>query len=387
VLQLSTHNVHCFAAHESRHSRINPLGAYLYPVNAAPKTPTQNHSDSQFPEDYQQAVRLEGLFARVRSGELAATTEFGLRLLVGSGAPLDPRKGVSLLLEAAERDDPAALAQMATLSGIGFLMPLSWNLALDYLQRAAERDSLWAQSQLLALAQAEARTEVEAIPLSIERWRVLRDSIDVERQWLRRPVRQPICEAPRIRSVEGFTTAEVCRWMIAQAQGRLTPAKMYNGRTTSFSEARTCSDFVFDVTQAGLVLTLIRAKASVLMGLPTVAMESPQIFHYAQGQEIKAHLDLVRSAGSDQPERIATFLLYLNDDYDGGDLEFPRAAIRYRGKTGDAVFFANVDHTGHPDKLSLHAAAPVTCGEKYMFSQWIQDRPFGTVIPAVPSTV
>jgi prolyl 4-hydroxylase len=69
-------------------------------------------------------------------------------------------------------------------------------------------------------------------------------------------------------------------------------------------------------------------------------------------------------------------LLYLNDDYDGGELEFPHVKIRHRGKTGDAVYFAHVDGNNVPDRMSLHAALPITRNEKFILSQWIHDRPF-----------
>ena len=72
---------------------------------------------------------------------------------------------------------------------------------------------------------------------------------------------------------------------------------------------------------------------------------------------------------------MATFLMYLNDGYEGGELEFPRGDYRYKGKPGDGIFFAS-QRDGKPDPTSLHAAAPITRGEKFILSQWIHDRPF-----------
>jgi prolyl 4-hydroxylase len=73
-------------------------------------------------------------------------------------------------------------------------------------------------------------------------------------------------------------------------------------------------------------------------------------------------------------QRVATCLTYLNDDYDGGETDFPRIGWRFRGKTGDALLFANVTSGKQPDPLTLHAGLPVTRGRKYLLSQWIRDR-------------
>jgi hypothetical protein len=83
--------------------------------------------------------------------------------------------------------------------------------------------------------------------------------------------------------------------------------------------------------------------------------------------------------GTGQPydgQRIATFLIYLNDDFEGGETVFPKAGLSVRPAKGDALFFANVDEAGAPDPRSLHAGLPVAAGEKWIVSQWIHNRPF-----------
>ena len=74
-------------------------------------------------------------------------------------------------------------------------------------------------------------------------------------------------------------------------------------------------------------------------------------------------------------DRLATFLMWLNDDYEGGELEFVKVGFSYKGRAGDGLFFASM-REGKPDSKSLHAANPVTRGEKFILSQWIHDRPF-----------
>jgi hypothetical protein len=49
--------------------------------------------------------------------------------------------------------------------------------------------------------------------------------------------------------------------------------------------------------------------------------------------------------------------MYLNDDYDGGGLEFVKVGYKFKGKTGDGIFFASM-REGKPDSQSLHGAGP-----------------------------
>jgi prolyl 4-hydroxylase len=101
--------------------------------------------------------------------------------------------------------------------------------------------------------------------------------------------------------------------------------------------------------------------------------ESLQVLRYERGQEYAPHHDWVLPSPSHpyQPTRFATLLLYLNDNFDGGQTTFPRAVnARYReGITiqpvqGMAVLFYNVLPDGNVDDWSIHGSEKVTKGVK-----------------------
>jgi prolyl 4-hydroxylase len=73
-------------------------------------------------------------------------------------------------------------------------------------------------------------------------------------------------------------------------------------------------------------------------------------------------------------QRVATVLIYLNEDFEGGETSFPRLGINHRGKAGDALIFGNVDGSGAPDERAQHAGCPPTRGEKWVFSQWVRNQ-------------
>ena len=305
-----------------------------------------------------------------------AMIERACALLVGQDGVQDVRAGVEWLTRAADLGDANALERLATVTAVGVTAPPDWAAALDLLQQAAEHGSTRAQGQIRLLSQAPSNTTPT--------WAELRASIDIG-LWMAAPSRTPLAEAPRVRLTENFAPAAVCDWLIARARGRMRQAMMYDG-TTKIEQVdphRTCSDYQFDILNTDLVVQLVREKIAAATRLPTPAMEPPRIFHYALGQDIKAHFD---RCGDDvggygesgyQGDRIVTFLLYLNDDYEGGELQFPKTGFKCKGAKGDAVYFAHVDTSGKQDPLSLHAGLKVTRGEKWVMSQWIHDRPFG----------
>jgi predicted 2-oxoglutarate/Fe(II)-dependent dioxygenase YbiX len=310
----------------------------------------------------------------------AAAGALGIRLLVGRNAPFDPQAGLSYLTSAAGRGDAEALAQMATLKAGGAWMPQNWTEALDFLEQAAARGSARARGQLFVLGDAALAQRARGGEDGL--WSALRHSIDLK-TWLSPAARRVICEAPRIRAADQFVPVAVCDWLLACAAGKYQRSMMFDGQQSSVLDSRTCSDFKFDIVSADVVMQVVRERVAATTTIPSVGFEPPQIFHYALGEEIKAHYDALRLGnqgygqnGAYKGDRIATFLLYLNDDYDGGELEFPHVRLRHRGKAGDGVYFAHVDPNGVPDRMSLHAALPITRNEKFILSQWIHDRPF-----------
>ena len=109
--------------------------------------------------------------------------------------------------------------------------------------------------------------------------------------------------------------------------------------------------------------------------------EPSQLLHYSVGESFKPHCDFLDPANPAYRDelarfgqRIATFLIYLNEEYEGGETSFPEVGLDYRANEGDALFFANVTRDGRPDRKTLHAGLPPIAGEKWVYSQWIRDQ-------------
>jgi len=319
------------------------------------------------------------------AGSAAAMTELGTRLLSGSDGTLMPQQGAEWLTAAAEQGSGEACARLAVLAAAGACRPQNWDAALDYLQRSAELGWEPAQQELALLALDQAVGGETVAPGD---WQRAREAVDVT-AWTAFPPKQSVSESPRIRRIEKFATAPVCDWLIERARGKLHRARTYDVQTGEgvVEDSRTNTETDFNIVEADVVLTLLRARIAAATGLPPAVMELTKVLHYNVGQRFAPHFDFIDPAVpglaaevNARGQRLVTFLLYLNDDYDGGATDFPAIRLRNRGRRGDALMFANVDLAGLPDRKTLHEGMAPTRGEKWLLSQWIRDR-----IPAAQS--
>ncbi|GAB6033169.1 hypothetical protein CHUAL_012775 [Chamberlinius hualienensis] len=129
-------------------------------------------------------------------------------------------------------------------------------------------------------------------------------------------------------------------------------------------------------------LEVISRRISDVTGLKVdqYSSEEYQVVNYGIGGLYKAHHDYLQDesgtlevADEDdwQDDRLATFILYLNDVELGGATVFPLARVAVPAIKGAATFWYNLNATGHPDELTLHGGCPVLYGSKWIANKWI----------------
>jgi hypothetical protein len=96
---------------------------------------------------------------------------------------------------------------------------------------------------------------------------------------------------------------------------------------------------------------------------PTFINEGFNVLKYQTGEEYKAHYD-----GGSASARSISPILYLNDDYEGGEIEFVNFNVTIKPEKGMLVLFPGT----YP---YAHIAHPVTSGTKYAIVTWLHDRP------------
>lgn len=311
---------------------------------------------------------LRWLGQSVKAGIVPAFTELGGRTIVGAGAPKSPADGLQLLRVAANNNDPLAARYLAILQATGIAAEQDWNAALDWLRRAAELGDAAAAgdiAQLEALANGPSNDAILAA-------------------WLTAPEVELLSESPRIGVVRNFATARLCDELIDGAKDCLQPAGTTDARTGRFTldPARTNRYVQVRLFDYSLPLLFLREQMAQIVGQPTGHFEVMNILSYEPGEQYLPHHDyLDPSSPGFQDElalrgqRVSTFLVYLNGDYEGGETCFVDIEIKFRGEQGDALFFISAGADGTVDPRTRHAGLPPADRTKWLLSQWIRTAP------------
>lgn len=118
--------------------------------------------------------------------------------------------------------------------------------------------------------------------------------------------------------------------------------------------AQKLDDYIFNAVTGA---TLEYAEHHNLGGLFD---EGYFILKYEKGTEYKQHFD----CGGAHKNRVLSMIAFLNNDYEGGKLEFPTLGITYEPSAGDVVFF--------PSCYSFpHIVHPVNEGVRYSLVTWL----------------
>lgn len=96
--------------------------------------------------------------------------------------------------------------------------------------------------------------------------------------------------------------------------------------------------------------------------------EMPHMLHYAPGGKYALHSDAEHFDMSVRSfyrfiDRDFSMLIYLNDDFEGGELNFPWLNFQYRPTAGDLVFFPS-------SHIFSHESRPIITGNKYALVTW-----------------
>jgi hypothetical protein len=326
--------------------------------------------------DHDEAINC--LARGAQSGDAACMRLLGVRLATGLDAPRMPEHGLALITEACGLGDAEAGARAAALVALGIGAQTDWAQALQWLCRAAQLGHAPARQQLLALGGAD-----EGATLSPDDWLAWPRTIDLE-AWRRAPAADVRCAEPRISVFSRLVTPGLCRFFISLAHGRLQRALVYDPvQRRDFAYAhRSNTQANFGLHNIEFAQVLLQARMAAACGIPAAQMEGPSVLHYAPGEQIANHYDFVDPASTtDYPaeiarngQRIVTFLVYLNEEYEGGETDFPALNLRYKGHAGDGIYFTNAGADLRPDLRMLHAGLPPTRGEKWLVTQFFRSK-------------
>lgn len=325
----------------------------------------------------------------------------------GLGLKRNAGRAVELVVEAARANDPFAQRELAMLlltkdaeseAGAALL-----DAAVDhdpvagalYVRRACERrpfaDGKRAQALLQKLAGAgypnaqslgarlDPSRKSDLPPGADIDWDSLASRIEIKDAG-KSATPERISTEPAVVMFRNAFSPEECEYVMAVAAMRLAPSTTFDPRTgkTRQDAYRTSLTATLGPVDLDLALVAVNRRIARLAGRPPENGEFLSVLYYAPGKEYHPHTDWLPEGEDFERggQRVTTALLYLNEDYEGGETHFLTPDIKVKGRPGDILVFHNVLPDGAPDTASRHAGLPVVGGAKWLGSKWFREKKY-----------
>ena len=175
----------------------------------------------------------------------------------------------------------------------------------------------------------------------------------------------PIYEKPRV--LKNVLSEDECKHIQDIASKKLQTSTVSMSRDID-EKIRKSETAWLKASEDPVVDKLIR-KCVSMTDRPLHNCEDLQVLKYKPGGFYKPHQDTLPG---DKNKRMYTFIIALNDEYEGGETEFPNIKRRYRLVKGDALFFNTLNNYECATKKALHGGTPVKSGEKWVCNLWIR---------------
>jgi len=220
-------------------------------------------------------------------------------------------------------------------------------------------------------------------PLPILEWPVVKRLVSALEEPITPYKSKSVLEDPRVRIAEDVLSGWECDYVIARAQPLLQPAATSESIEAGREESdyRTNSGAKFWTQQQDLIISMVDRKMALAAETPVDFAEDLVVLNYKEDERYYPHCDSFLPELSEQAaeierkgQRIRTCLVYLNDEFEGGETHFLHPEKKIRCKAGTSLIFENVTEEGDVDEHSVHEGLPVSSGQKWLASKWIRDK-------------
>jgi prolyl 4-hydroxylase len=187
-----------------------------------------------------------------------------------------------------------------------------------------------------------------------------------------------VCGGAYYMEIPGFLTGAECDDLM-RASNKLFPSEVGGSKNSVLDTSIRKSMQMWYSPGSHCVTDKIRRKTQALIEstrcLPgKLSYEDVQVVRYDKRGKYDPHHDgdeCDKECPRDQ--RLATVLVYLNDDFDGGHTRFPLLNVSVAPEKGKALFFWVADaETRDLFEKTLHGGDPVTKGRKWIANQWVR---------------
>lgn len=265
----------------------------------------------------------------------------------GAGVPQDLSRGRDLFKAASDTGHPMAIRAWTNLLSSGIGGQRDWPQALARLELESRADSL--RARMLEVIGAM--------------------ELDQNGDPLRVPPPEQLSDRPDVKLIRGAFTAAECDFLILLAEPTYERSLVVMDGQNVPDPIRTSDGSTIHWLIEDPATHAINRRLAALSRTLVEQGEPLHILRYRPGQQYHAHTDWLPPPN----RRIMTALVYLNEEYQGGETAFVKTGLKVRGRKGDALVFVSNLPNGDLDPFSEHSGLPVTSGTKYLASRWIRE--------------
>jgi len=168
--------------------------------------------------------------------------------------------------------------------------------------------------------------------------------------------------------------------IINYASSRFSPSVVGGGLNNVFDENARNSQTAW-ISKYNPIVIDIYKKICSNYNINIENVEDMQVVKYEKGNYYKHHHDSFPFYEPDflsqGGHRVLTVLIYLNDDFEGGETDFKELNQSFKPVKNSAIVFHPLDKDNkkcHPK--ALHAGMPVKSGTKYICNIWIREETY-----------
>jgi prolyl 4-hydroxylase len=184
---------------------------------------------------------------------------------------------------------------------------------------------------------------------------------------------------PLLWTVPDMLSKPECEAIIAQTQGsewlaatvnsfggRVVNANLRDNDTAIIKDDAALLAQVYERLLPHIPAQMSREDDGKRVELSVCGLFSPmRVYRYGVGQRFGLHQDQSYARAEDKARSFLTLILYLNDDYTGGETDFPEQQQRIVPKQGTALLFQH---------MLLHAGLAISAGTKYLLRSDVMYR-------------
>ena len=188
------------------------------------------------------------------------------------------------------------------------------------------------------------------------------------------PAPVTMCASPKILIYKDAVSKKIREQIMDIYALKLNKSTVTDGTNILSSKYRTSSSSFLDDDNANI--SKLRNSVCELYSLSNKNSEKFQYVKYEAGQEYAPHYDAFDvdeiSKNGRKKQRVITNIIYLNDEFTGGETCFPQLDISIKPEAGMMISFENcIAGTTYLNPFSLHQSKPILSGEKHILTLWL----------------